>query len=203
MHPSRLIITVAVILVVGAAGFATLRASAGTPAADRSRAVAVAKLIDANGAKVGKVRFSQRGTGPVDATAEVYLPAGSPEFHGFHVHANADGAGCIPGSGFTAVGGHWDVGGSQHGGHTGDLPSLQRRSDGGVEISFRLDKFDVADLVGKAVIVHAGPDNFANVPLGPAANQYTDNGTAFSGTGGTAATGNAGGRLACGVIAAD
>ena len=203
MHPSRLIITLVASLAVGVAGFATLGAGANpTSEAERSRSVAVAKLVDANGAKVGKVRFTQRGTGPVDAVAEVYLPAASPEFHGFHVHANADGTGCVPGSGFTGVGGHWDVSGGQHGGHTGDLPSLQRRSDGRAEITVRLDKFDVSDLVGKAVIVHAGPDNFANVPLGPAANQYTDNGTAFSGTGGTAATGNAGGRFACGVIVA-
>ena len=48
--------------------------------------------------------------------------------------------------------------------------------------------------MGKALIVHVGPDNFGNVPLGSATNQYTDNGTAYFGTGGTAATGNVGAR---------
>ena len=203
MHPSRLIAALATTVVIGGAGFATISASAAPsrPASHQTRSVALAKLINGSGASVGRVRFTQWGDGPVTAVADVALPADSPEFHGFHLHANADNVGCLAGTGFTGVGGHWDIGGHQHGGHTGDLPSLQRQSNGTVEITFRVDKFEVADLIGKAVIVHAGPDNFANVPLGTAANQYTDNGTAFFGTGGTAATGNAGARFACGVVA--
>ena len=48
------------------------------------------------------------------------------------------------------------------------------------------------------VILHANPDNFGNVPTGSADNQYTANSEAA--TTATANTGNAGNRVACGVI---
>lgn len=48
------------------------------------------------------------------------------------------------------------------------------------------------------MIVHAGADNFGNVPVGGALNQYTANDVAA--TTATKNTGNAGDRLACGVI---
>lgn len=193
--------TVAAATVVGGVGLAALGSPAAPAATDRhGRTIATAPLVDGTGRAVGRVTFAQQKDGVI-GIATVALPADSPEFHGLHIHANADGTGCLPGTGFTGVGGHWDTGGHQHGSHTGDLPAVQRRSDGRADVTFTVDKFAAADLIGKAVIVHAGPDNFANVPLGPAVNQYTDNGTAFSGTGGTAATGNAGARFACGVIA--
>jgi superoxide dismutase, Cu-Zn family len=121
-----------------------------------------------------------------------------------HIHANGAGTGCVAGSGFTGVGGHWDDGNSRHGSHRGDLPSVNRRADGTGEITFVTDRFTVPAVVGKAVVVHAGPDNFANIPLGAASepNTYTDNGTAYWGNGGSAQTGNAGARYACGVVAA-
>ena len=162
--------------------------------------VARARLIDSGGHRVGQVKFTMEKDGSVKGHATVQLPVDSAEFHGFHIHANAAATGCVPGTGFTGVGGHWDIGGNTHGAHTGDLPSLQRQGDGEAQLSFIVDKYIAADLIGKAMIVHVGPDNFGNVPLGSAANQYTDNGTAYSGTGGTAATGNAGARFACGVI---
>lgn len=180
---------------LAALGLATLPSGA-------NGVVARATLIDNTGAEVGTVRFTVEPDGSLKGRVRVQLPADSPEFHGMHIHANADATGCVVGSGFTGVGGHWDVGGHSHGAHTGDLPSVQRMSDGSAEITFFVDKFMAGDVVGRALIVHAGPDNFGNVPLGTASNQYTDNGTAFSGSGGTASTGNAGARYACGVITA-
>jgi superoxide dismutase, Cu-Zn family len=162
--------------------------------------VARARLIDNSDHRVGQVKFTTEEDGTVKGHVVVHLPLDSAEFHGLHIHANTAGTGCVAGTGFTGAGGHWDVGGHDHGAHTGDLPSLQRQSDGESQITFIVDKYAAADLVGKAVIVHVGPDNFGNVPRGTATNQYTDNGTAYSGTGGTAATGNAGARFACGVI---
>lgn len=181
-----------------AGGLVTAMATAG----DAGRVVAKATLVNDAGAEVGSVRFTTRSDGSLKGRVKVQLPTDSTEFHGLHLHANAAATGCEPGTGFTGVGGHWDVGGHQHGTHTGDLPSAQRQSDGEAEVVIVVDKFNAADIVGKAIIVHAGPDNFGNVPLGVATNQYTDNGTAFLGTGGTASTGNAGARFACGVIEA-
>ena len=55
-----------------------------------------------------------------------------------------------------------------------------------------------AELPGKAVILHAGADNFGNVPVGTGPDQYTANSAAA--TTKTGNTGNAGDRIACGVI---
>lgn len=169
---------------------------------DAGPVVARTTLVDNAGNKVGTARFHARADGSLKGRITVNLPLDSAGFHGLHLHANADGTGCLPGTGFTGVGGHWDIGGHTHGDHTGDLPSLRRQSDGEAEIAVVIDQYLASDIIGKAVIIHAGPDNFGNVPLGPAANQYTDNGTAYAGTGGTAATGNAGARFACGVLIA-
>jgi Cu-Zn family superoxide dismutase len=191
------------VLVIAATGLAVVTFSA--TASSASPTVARATLKNVAGQEIGEVRF-QRDHGVLEGRARLVLPTDSAEFHGFHVHANnpdpatGNRPGCDPATAFTSVGGHWDVGGHTHGSHSGDLPSLIRQSDGEAEITFALDKFTDDDIIGRAIIVHVGPDNFGNVPLGTAANQYTDNGTAYNGTGGTAATGNAGARYACGVI---
>jgi superoxide dismutase, Cu-Zn family len=193
-------VTIAVLAVVAA----TATAATAT-AGDRSPAFAKAQLRDAGGRVVGIVLFETEHHA-VTVRARATLPSDSAEFHGFHIHANNPDPtsgirpGCDAATAFTSVGGHWDVGGHSHGRHTGDLPSLVRKSNGEVRTRFVVDKFTARDLLGHAVVVHVGADNFGNVPLGTAANQYTDNGTAYNGTGGTAATGNAGARFACGVI---
>jgi Cu-Zn family superoxide dismutase len=189
-------------LVAAAAVAATATAGSASPT------FAKAALLNVSGQTVGEVRFS-RDHDAVTGRARVALRTDSAEFHGFHIHANNPDPttgirpGCDPTTAFTSVGGHWDVGGHTHGAHTGDLPSLVRQNDGGVEVTFVVDKFTADQLIGHAIVVHAGADNFGNVPLGTAPNQYTDNGTAYNGPGGTAATGNAGARYACGVIERD
>ena len=60
------------------------------------------------------------------------------------------------------------------------------------------DRFSIDELDGRAVVLHAGPDNFGAVPLGPGPDQYTPNGPAAVDA--TGKTGNAGKRIACGVI---
>jgi Cu/Zn superoxide dismutase len=54
-----------------------------------------------------------------------------------------------------------------HGDHVGDLPSLLVNHDGTGELAFETDRFSLDDLFdhdGSALIVHAGRDNFANIP---------------------------------------
>lgn len=161
--------------------------------ADQSKALA--ELRDAQGAAVGWARFEPDGDA-VHVKVRTYGLA--PGFHGFHVHS----VGVCEGSvGFATAGGHYNPAGTTHAHHAGDMPSLLVKQDGTAELDFRTDSFTVGQLLdtGSAVIVHAGPDNFANIP-----SRYLQSTASTPGPDAvTLATGDAGARVACGVVAAD
>ncbi|HEU4363178.1 MAG TPA: superoxide dismutase family protein [Mycobacterium sp.] len=129
----------------------------------------------------------------------------APGFHGLHIHGvgkcepnSVAPAGGAPGD-FLSAGGHFQAPG--HDGHpqSGDLTSLQVRQDGSGLLVTTTDAFTKDDLVSgdkTAIIIHADDDNFANIP----ADRYTQ----VNGTPGpdqtTLSTGDAGKRVACGVI---
>jgi Cu-Zn family superoxide dismutase len=161
-------------------------------------------LRDAAGHRVGKVTFQLRD-GKVIVHASVARQ--TPGFHGFHIHANddpANGKGCIadptqdPSTWFVSADGHLKAAGQNHPDHIGDMPVLLVGRDGRAEASFSDDRLRPSQLAGRAVIVHALPDNYDNIPLGTAPDQYTANSPAAREK--TLATGNAGNRLACGLI---
>ncbi len=164
------------------------------------------ELRDANGNFVGFVVFAP-ADGGTRVTVWATLPAGSDGIHGFHIHANdnpANGEGCIAdpaqpaNTHFASADVHYNPSGATHGNHAGDMPALFFTEAGLGSISFLTDRFDTQEIKGKAVILHQGPDNYGNVPVGTATNQYTPNGDAATAL--TQATGNAGNRIACGVI---
>ena len=112
-----------------------------------------------------------------------------PGFHGFHVHTVGE---CIPP--FTTAGGHFNLGGLTHKNHTGDLPVLLVNADGTAKAKFKTDRFRAADLFdadGSAVIIHANPDNYANIPT----DRYDPDPDAT-----TLMTGDAGARIVCGIV---
>jgi Cu-Zn family superoxide dismutase len=163
-------------------------------------------LRDANGALVGRVRFLPTGHVTTVSVSARLTPA-QDGIHGFHVHANdnpANGNGCIAdptqpaNTHFVSADGHYNPGGATHGDHAGDMPALFFTEDGEASMTFITDRFDPADIAGRAVILHALPDNYGNIPVGPEANQYTPNGPAATTL--TQNTGNAGNRIACGVL---
>ena len=168
-----------------------------TEASHRAQRPLRTRLSDTAGANVGSMTF-KRDRGGVAVSASLRgLP---PGFHGFHVHANDDpsnGEGCIAPA-FTSTDGHFNPEGSVHGDHAGDMPALLVNDDGTGELSFVTDRFTLADIDGRAIIVHALADNYGNVPVGPNPDQYTPNSDAAIAA--TEATGNAGARIACGVI---
>jgi superoxide dismutase, Cu-Zn family len=170
--------------------------------------VASAALRDASGNFVGRVVFTSGNTSTLIAvTARLPAGAGVDGIHGFHVHANdnpANGDGCIADPAqpatthFVSADGHYNPGGGTHGDHAGDMPALFFTQTGNAAMSFFHDRFDSQAIRGRAVILHQAPDNYGNVPVGAAANQYTPNGPEATAL--TQATGNAGARIACGVI---
>jgi superoxide dismutase, Cu-Zn family len=129
----------------------------------------------------------------------------APGFHGLHVHSvgkcEADSVaptGGEPGD-FNSAGGHFQVPG--HSGHpaSGDLTSLQVREDGTAELVTTTDAFTAEDLQAgakTAIIIHEKADNFANIP--PERYQQINGTPPPDAT--TMATGDAGKRVACGVI---
>jgi Cu-Zn family superoxide dismutase len=154
---------------------------------DGSPGAAVADLVGPSGAALGTVRLSERDGRIVVAARVEGL---EPGFHGFHVHA----VGSCVGPDFASAGGHLNPAGVSHPEHTGDMPVLLVNADGTATASFGTDRFRVADLFGRdgsAIIVHAGPDNYANIPT----DRYDPDPDAT-----TLATGDSGGRVACGVV---
>jgi Cu-Zn family superoxide dismutase len=153
-----------------------------------------ADLRGPDNALFGNVTVSFADGAVVDVRA-TGLPPGA---HGFHFHKT--GA-CEPNSpdptdptktgNFLSAGGHLAKEGQTHGNHTGDLPSLIVATDGTASLTTRLADVtmgDVLDADGAAVMVHAMPDNFANVP-----DRYAPQGVDDT----TKKTGDAGARIAC------
>jgi len=169
--------------------------AAGSPATIRA---ADAVLRDEAGAERGTIAWTQADGG---VTVNVSVQGLAPGFHGFHVHAMGE---CV--APFTSAGGHLNPDGSGHGHHVGDMPPLWVKADGSAVASFTTDLDAVADIVGRAVVVHGGPDNLANVPdrylaPAPSADPSASPVPLVAGPDtATLNTGDSGPRVACGVI---
>lgn len=71
-------------------------------------------------------------------------------------------------------------------------------ADGSAWLAFSTDRIDPELLRGRAVILHAKPDNFGNVPVGTGPTEYRPNSDAATDL--TQRTGNASDRVACGLV---
>lgn len=130
----------------------------------------------------------------------------APGWHGLHIHdvGKCEANSVAPAGGapadFLSAGGHFQGGGQGgHPNHAGDLASLQVRGDGSAMLVTTTNALDKADLLGgdgTAIIIHASPDNFANIP----ADRYQQDNGAPPPDETTLATGDGGKRVACGVI---
>ena len=119
----------------------------------------------------GQVRFYQE-CGSVLVVAEL---SGFPRQDGFfalHIH---EGDRCC-GEGFAATGGHYDPETVPHPAHAGDLPPLLV-CRGHAYLAVRTDRFCVDEIIGRTVVIHGGSDDLHSQPAG-----------------------NAGAKIACGVI---
>lgn len=132
----------------------------------------------------------------------------APGFHGMHFHqtgkceANSVApTGGAPGD-FNSAGGHWQVAGRSGHPASGDLPSLQVREDGSALLVTTTDAFTAEEFTeggGRAIIIHEKADNFANIP--PERYQQVNGAPPPDEI--TLSTGDAGKRVACGVLSAE
>jgi superoxide dismutase, Cu-Zn family len=192
----RLTLSLAAVFGVAASAVLILNSPAGA-----ARPLARAVLHNSAGAEVGRVVFEGRGHHADRVEIKLTLPADAPGlggYHGLHVHT----IGTCTAPAFTSAGGHWNLSaGATHGEHTGDLPSVLISPDGTARATFETHRFDVDQLFdsdGSAVVLHMGPDNFGNVPLG--GGKYEDPNNWYNAPTGTANTGDAGSRYGCGVV---
>jgi Cu-Zn family superoxide dismutase len=161
---------------------ALLLTAAAAPAIAQSAGAANAELKNAQGKSVGSATLTQTPAGVLIRLSLQGLPAGE---HAFHIHAVGK---CEPP--FTSAGGHFNPTEAHHGmmsgkGHAGDMPNLHVPSDGKLTIEVlndhvTLDKGkpnSLFDSDGSALVVHAKADDYKSDPAG-----------------------NAGDRIACGVV---
>lgn len=192
---------VTALLLLTACGSQATAEPAAEPAvpADGSPEILRTVLHDADGNDVGTARSIDRNGRTRVAVTVHSLP---PGYHGLHVHAIGL---CEPDSpsptdptvigDFLSAGGHFALDPeSNHSEHTGDLPSLYVGQDGRGSLLVTTDAFATDDLLdgdGSAVMIHAGRDNFANIPT-----RYAPDGPDVD----TLKTGDAGARIACGAV---
>lgn len=173
---------------LGLAGCASQPPAAIRPAPSPAAAVstarqAVANLASASGSLVsGRLLLQPMGDG-VHITGEIGgLPPGSS--HGFHIHEKGDCSAVDASS----AGGHFNPGAQPHGRaghgahHAGDNDNLVADASGVAHVNAHVAGVTLGggasnDIAGRALIVHAAADDYASQPAG-----------------------NAGVRVACGVI---
>jgi len=147
-----------------------------------SKAVAVLK-----GDKVsGTIWFTQAAAGG-DVSVKGELKGLAPGLHGFHVHQFGDTT-----DGCTSAGPHFNPKNAEHGGpgdavrHAGDLGNVTAGADGVAKVELKDAQISLKgdnSIVGRTLVVHADPDD-----LGKGGHELSKT------------TGNAGARVACGVI---
>lgn len=166
---------------------ATASTSPGYAASHTSGEEMTASVINSEGEEVGTATFTETAAGVVLIRAEV--SGLEPGEHGFHIHETGE---CDPATNFESAGGHYAGEGSPNHGlveggpHAGDMPNVTVGEDGTLivevfnpRISLSGDTNPLADADGSALMIHSGADDYESQP-----------------------SGDAGGRVACGVISA-
>ena len=155
--------------------------------ADSSTAMATQAVATLTGTSpdtvvTGTARFDAAG-GKVKLTLDLTVPSKAGKEVAVHIHEHGD---C--GDKGNMAHGHWNPGSNQHGKwgsgnhHAGDIGNVKLDGQGKGTLSIETDLWTLGgdamkNIVGKAVIVHSGVDDYTTQP-----------------------TGNAGSRIGCGVI---
>jgi Cu-Zn family superoxide dismutase len=167
-------------LLATAGAAALLAATVSAPA--NATEMANTQLKDSSGKAVGDVDLIQT---PAGVLIKLQIKGVTPGEHAFHVHAVGK---CE--APFTSAGPHFNPGNHKHGilsgeGHAGDMPNLHVPQSGELSVevvntAVTLEKGKPNSLFGSngtSLVIHAGADDYKTDPAG-----------------------NAGDRIACGVI---
>jgi Cu-Zn family superoxide dismutase len=166
-------------LLLFSAAFCLLVCSISVQAAKKAKA----DLLNAKGAPVGTAVFTQKSNG---VQLDLKVSGLAPGLHGFHIHA----VGRCQAPDFASAGPHFNPEGKQHGWdnpmghHLGDLQNLEVGPDGKAHVRVMVPGVTLGEGAnslfhegGTALVIHAKPDDGKTDPAG-----------------------NAGARVACGVI---
>lgn len=149
---------------------ATMLAAAFPVFADEQIVVIRAISDDGVGSIIGTVKLSDTDKG---LAIDPDIGELSPGQHGFHVHEKPS---CEPAdkdgkkTAGHAAGGHYDPHktgkhmGPQGAGHAGDLPALEVTETGEAVRTMLAPHLKLADIKGRALMIHAGADNYSDDP---------------------------------------
>lgn len=142
-------------------------------------AVAVISGSPDNSQVSGTVKFYQ-GRGSVLVVADIFNLQAEEEpcnrgIFAFHIHSGGSCSG-NENDAFSDAGTHYNPDNCPHPYHRGDMPPLFT-ANGNAFLAFLTDRFTAEEIIGKTVIIHSSPDDFSTQP-----------------------SGNAGKKIACGVI---
>jgi Cu-Zn family superoxide dismutase len=148
----------------------------------KAEPTAKAELKDASGKKVGEVTLEQTPHGVLVSADLKDLPVG---VHAIHIHETGK---CE--APFKTAGGHFNPGAKEHGikndkgMHAGDLPNIEVPAGGAVKFQALVHGVTLSDgpttlfdKDGSSIVIHASADDYKSNPAG-----------------------NAGDRIACGVV---
>lgn len=119
----------------------------------------------------GTVKLYQMGKNILVVADVGGLPSSETGIFGLHIHMGSD---CC--DDFENTGSHYNPGDREHPSHAGDLPPLFS-CGGKAFLAVLTDRFCMQEILGRTVVIHSDPDDFHSQPAG-----------------------NAGEKIACGVI---
>ena len=120
----------------------------------------------------GAAAFFSLGCGVLVRVQVRGLPKNDSGFFALHIHEGR----CCTGAGFADTGSHFNPEGTIHPRHAGDLPPLLSRN-GDAFLEVMTDRFSLEQVIGRTLVIHSDADDFHTQPAG-----------------------NAGRKIACGVI---
>ncbi len=149
-------------------------------AGERPQAMAVLRGSEEYPGIRGTAAFYRARMGTIAAVQVSGLPQSddickSPVF-AMHIHSGNSCTGNAE-DGFADAMTHYNPKNCPHPYHAGDMPPLFG-ANGYAFTAFLTDRFDIKEIIGRTVIIHAHPDDFTSQP-----------------------SGNSGAKIACGVIA--